>query len=134
VLRQPRRASGFRWPDTRCDPVVGRWPARPHDFGVRPDLMPTGFSRGRCDRVGLTSRRSRATAAATLSDALRADAREALTLPVTAPDHNRRQRDGYARLSFLQRPGFSWMGPGAAALGVLRVRAAMADRADQEGL
>ena len=53
-----RRGSGFRWPDTRCDPVVGRSPARPHDSGVRPGLMPTGFSRGQCDRVGLISRRS----------------------------------------------------------------------------
>jgi len=49
----PRRGSGFRWPDTRCDSVVGRWPARPPDFGVRPGLVPAGFSRGRCDQVGL---------------------------------------------------------------------------------
>ena len=54
--------SGFRWPDTRSDSVVGRSPARPLNFGVRPALVPTGFSRGQCDPVGLISRRSRAAA------------------------------------------------------------------------
>jgi hypothetical protein len=55
VLALLRRESGLRWPDTRCDAVVGRWTL---GSGVlrtpSTSLIPTGFSRGQAIRVGLT--------------------------------------------------------------------------------